>query len=660
MTVVLLSYRYRKQHRQTQTRKDPEVGKMKNKFRHKAVAFILAAMMTATPVCGTVFAADEVISDQPERPVAESYEDNDKIEEYNKKVDEYNEAAKAHNESVDKEYEAAVAETEKKNAEIDQHNEAETERVKAAEERNAQAVKDAEEENARIDEENAAEEARVTEHNSSEDEKAKASAEARKAAEEENEAINAHNEAVAKYAEDKVQYDADYTKYQKDLAMEQKIKAAGYASVEQYNDMINTYYNEPAKASVKKNASAKTVSANDTYTVAEAAEKAGASVNVHIEHVFEGTDVSYIEDFEIDRNDVITINSIAALGNATTPGNASLYYNTDEAHSMGYWVPYVEFQYNARYVNSTWNCGTSYEVSYKDGKNHKYDSEDIIAVYTYIWVPQKTYKTYDVPAAPAELEDPGEARELVEVPELYTPNYQEFVQKQHVEAEIEEIEEANILEHIANPVKRAYIALLSHMALFDVPAAEAAEEAALAETTEIRAEEVIPAAAATAKAKKAAKAAEATADADTADIEDVVVIGDTEAPRAATAAIEDNDTPLADSPAWALINLIMTIVTGLISAVLLAGWHRRKDEEADDNEDSSRRSRLARLFSLIPAAGAVTAFILTENMSDPMVLTDKWTVLMAVILMIQAAIAMMAKKRNNEEDDSESAEAITA
>ena len=673
---------------------------MKIKIKHRVVAMTLAVMMTAAPVWGTVHADDSSIDDasakpvaesyqdnekqekaekpaakshkesekpeKPEKPEAKSHEDNGKIEEYNKKVDEYNKSAKEHNEKVDREYEAAVKEAEEKNAEIDQHNAAENERVEAAESRNAQAVKDAEEANAKIDEENAAEEASVNEHNSSEDEKVKASAEAKKAAEDENESIKAHNEAVEKYAVDKAKYDADYAQYQTDLKYEQLIKAKGYASVEQYNDMINTYYNEPAKASVEKNASAKTVSAKDTYAVTEAADKAGASVKVHIEHVFEGTDISYIEDFDIDRNDVITINSIAALGNATEPGYASLYYNTDNAHKMGYWVPYIEFQYNASYMNSSWNCGTSYEVSYKDGTIRKYDSEDIVAIYTYTWVPLKTYKTYNTPVAPTEPENPGEAKELVEVPELYKPEYKEYVQKQHVEAKTEVVEAANILEYIASPIKGEYLELLSYMDLFDVPVIEIAEETAAEIIDDTPAPAEVPEAPAADKTKVAAATVKiALNDAPTAGINEAaetVAIENVDTPKAESVDIIENEAPLAGNPVWALINLIMTIVTGLISAVLLAGWFsRKKDENENENEDDkTERKGFVRAASLIPAVGSVIAFILTENMNNPMVLVDRWTILMAVILLIQAAVAILAKKNNKKEDNSEAAEAMNA
>ena len=142
---------------------------MKTKFRHKVVAMTLAMMMSAAPVWGAAFAADEFTAEQPDKPVAESYKDNDKIEDYNKKVDEYNKSAEEYNKSVDREYEAAVEETNSKNAVIDQQNEAELQRVREAEERNSEAQKAVDEENAKIAAENQENERLVSEHNAKED-----------------------------------------------------------------------------------------------------------------------------------------------------------------------------------------------------------------------------------------------------------------------------------------------------------------------------------------------------------------------------------------------------------------------------------------------------------------------------------------------------------
>ena len=798
-----------------------EDGNMKTKFKHRVVAMTLAIMMTAAPVGGTVFAADEINADQnvksveasyednvkedkqaekapeagsgneskevsqaessseagseseskeavqsdspaeagsenesseisqPEKPEASSYEDNEKIEDYNRKVDEYNKAAETYNETVDKEYEAAVEEVNQKNAEIDQHNEAETRRVEEAEARNAQAVLDAAAANDEIDKANTEEKARVEEHNRAEDEKAEASAIARRAAEEENESIRAYNEEAAKaaekYAEDYAKYEADSKQYEYDVEMEKRILNAGYASVQDYNDRINKAYNEPAEKSKTMNASTEIKSVSDTYKVTEAEDKSGVNVSVIVKHIFDGTDVSYTDEFSIDANDMIVLNSIGALGSATSPGYASFYYKTDEAHSIGYWYEgYSELQTTARHSEYGWNCGDEHEITYREGKSHPFDEEVIEMTYYYYWNPLRTAKTYNVPTAPVKPEEPGAAKDLVEVPELYTPEYREFVERPHVEAELEDIEEANIIERIASPIKRAYIALLGYMDLFDVPVKEAAEEAAPAE--EVIPAEEIPAPAAEVKeetpapAAPAAEATEEAAPAPAAEVKETpiadiieeipaavieeapapaaVIEKETPAPAAATAEevktaeaipaaataektrkaeaaparstqtaaaeevqiaeaaqvakaapatmIADKDIPMAgveENSYWALLNLIMTILTGIISAVLLVGYFGRKedDEENDDeNEDKTNRKGFTRVMSLIPAVGAAIIFILTENMNNPMILTDRWTILMAVILLIQAIVAIFAKKSEDEDEDEEIAEAVNA
>ena len=708
---------------------------------------------------------------QPEKPEASSYEDNEKIEDYNRKVDEYNKAAETYNETVDKEYEAAVEEVNQKNAEIDQHNEAETRRVEEAEARNAQAVLDAAAANDEIDKANTEEKARVEEHNRAEDEKAEASAIARRAAEEENESIRAYNEEAAKaaekYAEDYAKYEADSKQYEYDVEMEKRILNAGYASVQDYNDRINKAYNEPAEKSKTMNASTEIKSVSDTYKVTEAEDKSGVNVSVIVKHIFDGTDVSYTDEFSIDANDMIVLNSIGALGSATSPGYASFYYKTDEAHSIGYWYEgYSELQTTARHSEYGWNCGDEHEITYREGKSHPFDEEVIEMTYYYYWNPLRTARTYNVPTAPVKPEEPGAAKDLVEVPELYTPEYREFVERPHIEAELEDIEEANIIERIASPIKRAYIALLGYMDLFDVPVKEAAEEAAPAEevipaeeipapAAEVKEETPAPAAPAAEEAapapeaEEAAPAPEAEVKEDTAPaaeaapapaaevketpiadiIEEIpaavieeapapaaVIEKETPAPAAATAEevktaeaipaaataektrkaeaaparstqtaaaeevqiaeaaqvakaapatmIADKDIPMAgveENSYWALLNLIMTILTGIISAVLLVGYFGRKedDEENDDeNEDKTNRKGFTRVMSLIPAVGAAIIFILTENMNNPMILTDRWTILMAVILLIQAIVAIFAKK--SEDEDEEIAEAVNA
>ena len=184
------------------------------------------------------------------------------------------------------------------------------------------------------------------------------------------------------------------------------------------------------------------------------------------------------------------------------------------------------------------------------------------------------------------------------------------------------------------------------MDLFDVPAEEIAEEiipaATVAEETD---KKDIPAAPATAEAAPAA--------------EEIL-----EAEVSETAMIAEQEVPMtgitAEGSAWALLNLIMAVITGIISAVLLVGYFGREEREEENEEDKTDRKGFARVMSLIPAVGAAIAFILTENMSNPMIFTDRWTILMAVILLIQAIVAIIAKKSDEENEDDNIAEAINA
>ena len=140
------------------------------------------------------------------------------------------------------------------------------------------------------------------------------------------------------------------------------------------------------------------------------------------------------------------------------------------------------------------------------------------------------------------------------------------------------------------------------------------------------------------------------------------VIPETEVPQAQPAqlpiVIPEMPAPLA-GPAWALVNLILALLTVLGSIILLIGGLRGKKEEEkeeDENPDEKvtvrRRRRVLRALSLIPAAAAVIAFILTEDMSLRMVLTDGYTLLMAIIALIQAGMMIISRdKKDNEEKE---------
>ncbi len=93
-----------------------------------------------------------------------------------------------------------------------------------------------------------------------------------------------------------------------------------------------------------------------------------------------------------------------------------------------------------------------------------------------------------------------------------------------------------------------------------------------------------------------------------------------------TVEIEETDVPLAGfGGAWSLLDLILTVVTGLMSVCLLITYfkNKKKDEEEEDEktkakamkseneEDESRLKRkgMYRVFSIVPMLGAITLFL---------------------------------------------------
>ena len=55
-----------------------------------------------------------------------------------------------------------------------------------------------------------------------------------------------------------------------------------------------------------------------------------------------------------------------------------------------------------------------------------------------------------------------------------------------------------------------------------------------------------------------------------------------------------------------------------------------------------------RLASLVPAILSVIAFLLTENMRNPMILVDRWTLLMVIIAVVQVLVMLLSKKKTEE------------
>lgn len=148
-------------------------------------------------------------------------------------------------------------------------------------------------------------------------------------------------------------------------------------------------------------------------------------------------------------------------------------------------------------------------------------------------------------------------------------------------------------------------------------------------------------------------------------------INDNETPLADGENIEDNATPLAGlgTGAWALLNLILTIVTTIISILLLIGYIGKKKKVLEDEDGNvvldengeevleyeKSKKGLWRLISIIPALLAIIVFIFTEDMTLPMIFIDKWTILHVIITLVQIVVMVLCKKKKDENDEDENA-----
>lgn len=137
----------------------------------------------------------------------------------------------------------------------------------------------------------------------------------------------------------------------------------------------------------------------------------------------------------------------------------------------------------------------------------------------------------------------------------------------------------------------------------------------------------------------------------------------TQAPNSNAGKVEDqsdeinaNKTPLGNLLSrehWALANLIIALLGGILSLVMFIGFFIKKDNKKQADE-KKKQSKTWKIASIVLGSLAIIIFILTQDMSDPMVIFDLWTPVMAVIAAAQIASVVMtkAKRRNNSDEKS--------
>lgn len=123
-------------------------------------------------------------------------------------------------------------------------------------------------------------------------------------------------------------------------------------------------------------------------------------------------------------------------------------------------------------------------------------------------------------------------------------------------------------------------------------------------------------------------------------------------PEKTIETIKPTDPPLsAPAGKWALINLIAMLITIILALALITTLIYNKLNE--DEEEEVKHKTPLRILSIIIAIAAFVIFVLTENILLPMVLVDKYTLLMIIILIVQIIITISSKHKVEEENEYE-------
>lgn len=139
-----------------------------------------------------------------------------------------------------------------------------------------------------------------------------------------------------------------------------------------------------------------------------------------------------------------------------------------------------------------------------------------------------------------------------------------------------------------------------------------------------------------------------SADSDVSDASDAPKTSRT--PSDSATGIEDADTPLAASGShWALMNLILAVLGGVITLItLIMGRPRRSgiNVGADGSGQGSKRG-IWRVLSILAVVIAIVIFVLTQSLTGSMVIVDWMTIVYAVIVIAQVAFFALVSLRKN-------------
>lgn len=142
--------------------------------------------------------------------------------------------------------------------------------------------------------------------------------------------------------------------------------------------------------------------------------------------------------------------------------------------------------------------------------------------------------------------------------------------------------------------------------------------------------------------------------------EDVPLAGEGEEEEPETvikpAELKDEAVPMAAGKglSWALINFALMNLAVFESLMLLIGYFIKTKGSSEEDEEEKKKLKkkgIMRIISLPVAVISVIAFILTEDITLPTAFVDRYTILMAVIAIVQTAVVALSRKEVKDEEE---------
>lgn len=121
--------------------------------------------------------------------------------------------------------------------------------------------------------------------------------------------------------------------------------------------------------------------------------------------------------------------------------------------------------------------------------------------------------------------------------------------------------------------------------------------------------------------------------------------------------LPEEEVPLAggaESRAWALLNFILMNLAIFESGMLLIGYFiDTKNGKEEDGKRKLNKKILFRVISLPVAVISLIVFLLTEDLTQPMVVADKYTIVMLLITAVQTVMVVFSRKKYEDREETE-------